>query len=455
MGLGEAFLARNIRSQLEMWRIARTEVALPAPRPGARPPAARPARILLPVHNTIQFDNAGYAIRGHGLLSALAAARPDFDLNVIGRPGYPWDRKDAEVIRRRPLSETIDGVRYDCFPESVYEDLHGLTQRDRLDAYGDLLSARAERDGAALLHACANYFNGYAAAIAAQRTGAAYVYEVRGLWEVTRRSREPAWAGTEQHDAMVAMEATVARKADRVICITEPLAEIMTARGVDPTRIVVVPNGVDTRAFQPASPGAPDALREIGVDRRGRLVVGFIGSVVAYEGLDLLVEAVARLPHEVRERLLVVIIGDGAHFDPVQRLVQQHGLSDTIAMPGRVPFEAVRGFYAAFDMCVYPRCGIEVCEVVSPLKPFEAMAMAKPILVSSARAVSDFVRDGETGFVFEKDDPDALARALTQAVAAPSALPAAGAAAREWVERERDWRQIAETVAGVYDALLG
>ncbi|MDO5663317.1 MAG: glycosyltransferase, partial [Brachybacterium sp.] len=211
-----------------------------------------------------------------------------------------------------------------------------------------------------------------------------------GLWEVTRGSRDPEWGRSDQYRYIARMEADAARGADRVLAITEALKGELVERGVAEDTITLVPNGVDTERFTPL-PRDEDLAASLGVtDTR---VIGYVGTIADYEGLGLLLAA-ARELRRTREDFHVLIVGDGAVLEDLREQVRADGLTDVVTFTGRVPHEDVERYYSIIDITPFPRLPLPVCEMVSPLKPFEAMAMGKAVIASDVAALAEIVTPG-------------------------------------------------------------
>jgi glycosyltransferase involved in cell wall biosynthesis len=293
--------------------------------------------------------------------------------------------------------------------------------------------------------------NGLAVVYAARKLGIKSVYEVRGLWEVTRMSRQPEWEGSEHYNMIRNLEAQAAKGADAVLSITNALKEEMISRGVPAEKITVVSNGVHVDRFQPLQKDT-NLANELGI--ANKTVIGFIGSFVQYEGLEYIVDAVEILVNQGYKDIVALMVGDGAVADEVRQRVTDKNLDDYFIFTGRIPHEEVEGYYSLVDIAPLPRKGLPVCEMVSPLKPFEAMAMGKVVLASNVAALSEIVQDGYNGVLFEKDNIKDLASKLEMLINDSTLRKRIGKQAREWVERERDWKHLSKKVIEVYKGLL-
>jgi glycosyltransferase involved in cell wall biosynthesis len=262
-------------------------------------------------------------------------------------------------------------------------------------------------------------------------------------------SREPDYSSTERFQLATRLEADACIQADHAFALTEGLRSLMIERGVSADHISVLPNGVDVARFTPAA--ANLRLRDrLGL--RDKVVIGYVGSVVDYEGLELLVDA-TRILIDGGLPVGLLIVGDGAAMASVKQRVADAGLSDVVVMPGRVPHAEAEAYYSIIDIAPFPRLPLPVTELVSPLKPFEAMAMGKPVVVSSVAALTEIVTDTQNGRVFDKGDVDSLAKVLAALVASAEERERLGVAGREWVVANRSWDTISTRIVEVYGRL--
>jgi glycosyltransferase involved in cell wall biosynthesis len=252
----------------------------------------------------------------------------------------------------------------------------------------------------------------------------------------------------------VKLETQACLAADRVIAITGALESLLIERGVPAGNIEVVPNGVDVQRFS-----APSRLAdEVRVRWRipgDAVVFGYAGSMPQYEGLDDLIDAVARLKADGFGTVHCLLVGDGDQLERLRSRVREHHLDDRVVFTGRVPHHEVGRYYAAMDVMVFPRKPQPVTEIVSPIKPFEAMALAKPILASDVAALAEIVSDGETGLLFRKGDLDHLASCMARLAEDVELRSHLGSAGMHWVRGERDWSVLARRVTSIYEALTG
>ena len=402
--------------------------------------------VLYMLHNALPHHSGGYATRTHGLLTELG--RAGWDVDGVTRLGYPYDMPKMADVPDLPAREVVGEVDYHHLLTGRQIEkknpMHGYVSR-----YVDALLPLARAERPAILHGASNHWNGLAAVTAGRILGIPSVYEVRGLWEVTRGSRDPEWGRSDQYKYIARMEADAARGATKVLAITQALKDELVERGVDEDKIVLVPNGVDTERFTPL-PRDEELAEQLGV--AGKTVIGYVGTVVDYEGLDLLLEA-ARALRATREDFHVLIIGDGAKLEELKSSAAEQGLDDVVTFTGRVPHEEVERYYSIIDVTPFPRLPLPVCEMVSPLKPFEAMAMGKAVIASDVAALAEIVTPGVNGLLHTKGSAESLTEQLERVLDDPALASRLGARAREWVIAERDWTALAARIGTVYEEI--
>lgn len=416
--------------------------------PVAETPAYEPdeRRAFYLLHNSLPYNSAGYATRSHGLLRALTE---NWSMAAVTRLGYPFDAPGHDELTEIPGREVIDGVDYLRLTTAPGRWLKNPIT-DYVRDYSAALETLAREERPFVIHAASNHWNGLTAVETARRLGIPSVYEVRGLWEVTRASRNPEWHDSGMYRYIARMEADAAAQATKVIAITGGLKDELVNRGVDEEKIILVPNGVDTERFVPVERDV-ELARELGID--GKTVIGYIGSVLDYEGLDLLIRAAAELDR-TRDDFHVLIVGDGAEKETFEALADELGvLGRVVTFTGRVPHADVERYYSLVDIAPFPRLPLPVCELVSPLKPFEAMAMGKAVVASDVRALAEIVADGRNGLLHRKGDAMDLTRAIALLLDDSDLRMRLGRQSREWVSAERDWRMLSKRITEIYEPL--
>ncbi|CAN6959369.1 glycosyltransferase family 4 protein [Psychrobacter okhotskensis] len=398
-----------------------------------------PNNIAYVLHNTLPYASGGYATRGHGLARAIQNAGKC--IKVVGRPGFPLDIRKELTSEEVEEKQVIEGVEYE-FILTPRRD--GTATLDYIIGSSEELVKKLLEIKPSLVIAASNHLTALPALIAARKLGIPFIYEVRGFWEVTRISREPEFEATEFYKVLCDLEAIAATHADHVFTLTTPMAEELERRGINRDKITILPNSCDPERFEPAE-------RDIKLANTLNIptsvpVIGYIGTFVQYEGLDHLAEACGILKERgVEFRLLIVgnenTAGDdkGPITQTILDISKKYNFEDWLIMPGRVPHEEVEAYYSLVDVAPFPRKPQPVTEMVSPMKPLEAAAMKKAIIVSSVRALTDMITDGENGLVFEKGNIESLSDKLYELVINKNLRVELGEKSRKWVEIDRTW----------------
>jgi glycosyltransferase involved in cell wall biosynthesis len=220
-------------------------------------------------------------------------------------------------------------------------------------------------------------------------------------------------------------------------------------RKVPRERIFHAANGVDTGEFRPRVPDA-DLRRMHGLE--GNVVIGYVGFFFAYEGVDVLLRAFAQLADLPRLRL--VLVGRGDEESALRALMARLGLASRVLFAGAVPHADVRRWYSVCDVLVYPRRRTESTALVTPLKPLEAMAMAKPVVAAAVGGLQELIRNGETGLLCQPESSAAFAAALGGLAASSQRRATLGGNARRFVCAERDWTHLAPRYDAIYRGVL-
>jgi PEP-CTERM/exosortase A-associated glycosyltransferase len=277
------------------------------------------------------------------------------------------------------------------------------------------------------------------------------VYEMRASWEDAAVDHGTTTEGSIRYRASRALESFALHWADEVTTICEGLRTDILSRGVRADKVTVVPNAVDAQAFTFDTQPDGELRRELGLD--GKTVIGFAGSFYGYEGLHLLVSALARLASRFAD-IRLLLVGGGVQEDALRRQAEAEGLASRVVFTGRVPHAEVQKYYELIDVLAYPRLPIRLTEIVTPLKPLEAMAQGRMFVASDVGGHRELVRHGETGFLFEAGKVEALTEAIASLLDTRAAWPIIAARARAYVERERTWANSVARYRDVYRRAL-
>lgn len=298
-----------------------------------------------------------------------------------------------------------------------------------------------------VLHAHSPALNGVAAHLAAKRFRLPLVYEVRAFWEDAAVDQGTSSEGGLRYKLTRGLENFVFKRADRVTTICEGLKRDIEARGLCKAPITVIPNAVEYERFSKEMPRDDALAAQYGFVAGNTL--GFIGSFYDYEGLDLMIQAMPNLlAHNPDIKLLLV--GGGMQDQALRLQAEQLGLRNSVIFTGKVPFAEVERYYSVIDILVYPRKSLRLTELVTPLKPLEAMAQRKVFIASDVGGHHELVEDGVTGVLFKADNVDALVEAINGLIARPDLQQKLRENGLSFVREERNWKNSVANYVQVY-----
>jgi len=277
------------------------------------------------------------------------------------------------------------------------------------------------------------------------------VYEVRAFWEdaAVDHGTNSEWG--LRYRATRALETWVFKQVDAVTTICEGLRNDIVSRGIPKDKLTIIPNAVNYKFFN-ASLEVDENLRDkLGLS--GKQVLGFIGSFYAYEGLSLLLKALPIIL-EKQPDLKVLLVGGGPDENNLKKIVADLALKDNVIFTGRVPHELVPSYYDLVDVLVYPRLSMRLTDLVTPLKPLEAMARGRLVIASDVGGHRELIVDKQTGFLFDAGDSKSLAETVITLFKRPDVWPVVCQAARQFVEQERNWTVSVGRYQRVYDSVI-
>lgn len=301
-----------------------------------------------------------------------------------------------------------------------------------------------------IIHAHSPVLNAIPALRVGKRLGLPVVYEVRAFWEDAAVDHGTTSEGSLRYRLTRQLETWALKKANHVTTICEGLRSDIVARGIPAERVTVIPNAVDIESFDIGGQADEQLKAELGL--AGKTVIGFIGSFYAYEGLDLLLAALpSMLSQHLDIRLLLV--GGGPQESALRIQAKNLGIEDKVIFTGRIPHQQVQRYYDLIDVLAYPRHSMRLTELVTPLKPLEAMAQGRLLVASDVGGHKELIADGNTGILFRAGDPASLSNAIISLLAQPERWSAIKAAGRKFVEEERNWRNSVARYQAIYDGL--
>ncbi|HEY6869068.1 MAG TPA: TIGR04063 family PEP-CTERM/XrtA system glycosyltransferase [Novosphingobium sp.] len=353
-----------------------------------------------------------------------------------------------------PDEEWIDGLAFHRTPGTA-KGPAGLREWREIGLLADRIERICRDWRPDVLHAHSPALCGLAALRAAQRLDLPLVYEIRAFWEDAAVGNGQGGAGSIRYRLTRALENRVVAGADAVVTICAGLRDDLVARGFSPERITLAPNGVDLAMFGACPAPDPELAARLGLDSGAEAgpVIGFIGSFYDYEGLDILIAAMpALLERQPQARLLLV--GGGPMTAALRAKAAASPAAMAIHFTGRVPHAEVERWYALMDIMAYPRKASRLTDLVTPLKPLEAMAQGKIVAASDVGGHRELVSDRFNGVLFAADSPAACATTLADLAAKRSLWPTLRANGRDYVRAHHDWARNVGHYHAVYQKLL-
>lgn len=385
--------------------------------------------------------HSGYTFRTRAILREQAVR--GWQTTHITSPKHSADGPDPE---------TVDGLTfYRSRGRGGVWNLPVLDQLDVVNGLARRLREVVEIERPDILHAHSPALNGLAALRVGRERQLPVVYECRAFWEDAAVDHGTTREGSLRYKLTRALETRVFREADAVTCICEGLRRDIVDRGVAADKVTVIPNAVDIEDFQTAA--QRDESLAVGLGLGQGPVLGFIGSFYAYEGLPLAVEAFERLRHQHPDARLL-LVGGGPQDEALHEQVQRMGLQDAVIFTGRVPHTEVQRYYDLVDIFLYPRLPMRLTDLVTPLKPLEAMAQRRLVVASDVGGHRELIRSGENGMLFPAGDAGALAETVEELLAHRERWPGLQENGRRYVELERNWANSVANYQQVYGSVL-
>lgn len=351
------------------------------------------------------------------------------------------------------LEEVVDDLKFYRTPDhnSALASLPLINQVEVVRTLKQRLDEVIASERPDILHAHSPALNGLAATGAGRKHGLPVVYECRAFWEDAAVDHGTSSAGGIRYRLTRGLESRVFSQADAVTTICEGLRSDIVARGVAEEKVTVIPNAVDIDNFVFGAEPDEEIRGRLGLD--GKLVLGFIGSFYAYEGLLLLLDALPSILKE-HENAVLLLVGGGPDNEKIQARIAQLGLNQAVVCTGRVAHNEVQSYYGLVDIFVYPRLPMRLTELVTPLKPLEAMAQGKLVIASDVGGHKELINDGVNGFLFKAGSAADLADTVSRLLGSTEQWGEIHRAGRTYVERERNWANSVGRYRAVYEALL-
>ncbi|EED32007.1 hypothetical protein NOR53_3378 [gamma proteobacterium NOR5-3] len=393
-------------------------------------------KVLLSCHSNGHFHKNGYAIRTSQIANALA----DQGIEVFActRLGYPWDLFDVEIEV---------GAEYTIYEHLKYKHFYDPRKRisgpesEYINEYADLLAQEAALRGVTVIHAHSSYVNGLAACMAAKKIGIVAVYEMRGLWHLSRAVKEPGYSATEHFRYCQSMELTAAKSANKVITLSSAMRDWCVEHGIDFAKITVVPNAIDKKYTE--------TKKVVKAEEENTFRIGFIGSVTEYEGVDDVIKAISQLTPRGYD-ISLTIAGDGYYLPEVKKLCRSLGLESRVNFVGRISRDKVSELYKNIDLAVVLRKNSPLTRLVPPLKLAESICAGVPTLITNLPPLTEVTGSDISQLIVEPGDIEGIAVRLITLMENRKNLTEIAQQLQQRVEFHYNWSANGKLYNGIY-----
>ncbi|MDI9613081.1 MAG: glycosyltransferase, exosortase A system-associated [Acidobacteriota bacterium] len=404
-------------------------------------PSNKSLRILHILDHSLPL-HSGYTFRSRSIFRAQAER--GWRLSILTSPKHQESWKGKWEPR-----ETIGDFAYYRTPLNTPPGARGWYELQLIRALKERILEVAALEKPDVIHAHSPVLNAIAAQRAARRLGIPLLYEIRAFWEDAAVDHGSYREDSPQYHLVRMLETRFCRKAGHVTVICEGLRRDLIQRGIPESKISIIANGIDAESFQDCPPDR-ELLENYSLKRKR--VIGFLGSFYRYEGLDLAIDAFSLLASR-HEDYVLLLVGGGEMESSLKEKARSLGLADRVIFPGRMPHDRMPGVYALTDVLVYPRNPMRLTDLVTPLKPLEAMAMGKAVVASDVGGHRELIENGKNGMLFPSGDVEALASSIEKLLSDDNMRSALSRYGREWVRRERSWQKTTAPYGPIYTKL--
>jgi PEP-CTERM/exosortase A-associated glycosyltransferase len=401
-----------------------------------------PLRILHILDHSLPL-HSGYTFRSRSILQAQA--KRGWQPAVLTSPKHQESWKG-----KWELEETLEDVPHFRTPLTASSRVPGYYETRLISALSQRIYEVASTYKPDVIHAHSPVLNAMAALRAGRRLQIPVAYEIRAFWEDAAVDHGTYVAGSLKYRIVRALETRACKKAAQLIVICEGLGGDLVGRGIPAEKISVVRNGINLEEFKESRKDEEITQRYCLNQKK---VIGFLGSFYRYEGLDLLIEAFA-LAAKTNNDFNLLLAGGGEMERELKEKVDRLGLQKLVHFPGRLAHERMPGIYAAVDVLAYPRYSMRLTELVTPLKPLEAMAMGKAVIASDVGGHKELIRNGETGILFPAGNASALASCLGKVLTNQELRQGLVERGREYVQKTHPWEKTTAIYETVYSKAL-
>jgi PEP-CTERM/exosortase A-associated glycosyltransferase len=347
--------------------------------------------------------------------------------------------------------EAVDGITNYRTDQHEFGNIPFVKEWRLIAALEERITEAVRNEKPDLIHAHSPSLNGIAAVRAGKKLGIPVVYEVRAFWEDAAVDHGTFNEDSLKYKISRIIETGVLKKAQSVFALCEGVKREMLSRGIPESKITVIQNCVDMDKFAPVEYDQ-EISEKYGLD--GNLVFGFIGSFYYYEGLDILIDSY-RMLIDNYDDVKLLLVGDGPAVDFLHEKAERMKLNGQLVFTGKIPHQIISRYYSVIDVFVYPRKKMRLTDLVTPLKPLEAMAMGKIVAGSDVGGIKELITDNEDGYLFRADSARSLTQKMSELYENRSRFEAVSRAAQDTVRNKHGWKLAVQKYMPVYEQLLG
>lgn len=351
------------------------------------------------------------------------------------------------------LEEMVDGFHF-YRTNSVSNFMSSLPIFNQLliiSALKERLEVIVKKEAPDIIQAHSPLLNGRAAISIGKKYNIPVVYEIRAFWEDAAVDHGTTTEGSLRYKLTKYLETQVAKEATAVTTICEGLKNDLISRGIPPSKITVIPNAVDSEKFVFNAQVNEELQKKLGLENKN--VIGFIGSFYAYEGIDFIMQALPKLI-ENDSSIRFLLVGGGPEEERIKKTISKLGIEPYVILTGRVPHDEVQEYYNLIDIFIYPRLSMRLTELVTPLKPLEAMAQGRLVIASDVGGHKELITPGVTGELFKANDEASLIDTVIYLFQSRNIWDERKKTARRFVEAERSWEKSISAYEAIFQSLL-
>lgn len=345
--------------------------------------------------------------------------------------------------------EEIDGIRIYRTSKNNFGSIPFIRETRLMKALQKRIEDSIRVEKPDVIHAHSPSLNGIPALKAGRKFGIPVVYEVRAFWEDAAVDHGTFKEGSFKYRVSRLLETRLFKAVDALFTICGGLKNEIVARGIPDEKITIIPNCVDAVVFSPLAYDLEIAER---YKLKDRTIYGFIGSFYHYEGLDILIESFAKVIEKIKDAKLL-LVGGGPEKENLVRKARSMNLLRHVIFTGKVPHDEVKRYYSVMDVLVYPRKSMRLTELVTPLKPLEAMAMGKVVVGSDVGGIKELITHGKDGFLFKAVDVSRLSELLIELAKNKDGLDTVARSAIETVRTRHNWAMAVKRYLPIYERL--